>query len=151
MASKIEATLALLKPDLFANPLAISRIEHAVAAHSFRIVSRKRVVWTIDDAQKFYAEHEGKPFFARLVSYMTSGPIYALALTKPCAIAEWRQLIGSTRPVQMRINRPDTLRARFGLTDTRNSFHGSDSVQSAIRELELVFGPSAYAKFTAHQ
>ncbi|KAI9474935.1 nucleoside diphosphate kinase, partial [Coemansia mojavensis] len=89
--------------------------------------------------QKFYAEHLGKPFYPRLISYMTSGPILALALTKQGAIREWREMIGSTRPAQMRIENPRTLRAQFGLTDTRNSFHGSDSADSASRELEFFF------------
>ncbi|KAJ2846758.1 hypothetical protein IWW36_004195 [Coemansia brasiliensis] len=135
----LETTLALLKPDLFADHQTLCNIEQRIA-HLFRISARRKVIWTTGDAQRFYAEHQGKPFYPRLISYMTSGPILALALTKHGAIQEWREMIGSTRPAQMRIERPTTLRAQFGLTDTRNSFHGSDSVASAERELEFFFG-----------
>ncbi|KAJ2356639.1 hypothetical protein GGF43_001941, partial [Coemansia sp. RSA 2618] len=93
-----------------------------------------------EQARLFYHEHQNKLFFERLISYMTSGPIYALALCKTNAISEWRSVIGATRPAQMRVEGDkECLRARFGLTDTRNSFHGSDSVGSARRELEFVF------------
>ncbi|KAG0170563.1 Nucleoside diphosphate kinase 6 [Apophysomyces sp. BC1015] len=70
---------------------------------------------------------------------MTSGPFEALILCSPNAIKEWRALIGPTHPCRARINQPNTLRALYGLTDTRNSFHGSDSDETARREIEFFF------------
>ncbi|KAJ2387095.1 hypothetical protein GGI23_006354 [Coemansia sp. RSA 2559] len=139
-----EITLALLKPDLLANPVFVESILSEIRnnRHGIAIHRHKRVFWTQDQARAFYAEHKGRFFYDRLVWYMTSGPFEAMALRGPGAIAWWRKEMGATRPVQMRIANPSCLRARYGLTDTRNSFHGSDSTESAQRELSFVFGPS---------
>ncbi|KAJ2807086.1 hypothetical protein H4R20_001428 [Coemansia guatemalensis] len=142
----LESTLAILKPDLLADPRQVTQVENEIQRR-FRVSQRKQVFWATKEAEEFYQEHHGKLFFNRLVGYMTSGPLIALALTGPHVISEWRLLMGQTRPPQMRVLKPETLRAKFGLTDTRNSFHGSDSVASARRELDFFFGSGSYDRF----
>ncbi|KAJ2614882.1 hypothetical protein GGH99_003861 [Coemansia sp. RSA 1285] len=141
-----ETTLALLKPDVLANPAFVDAIVRDITANRCRvtILGRKRLAWTRTQACAFYQEHRARFFYDRLVGYMTSGPFEALALRGPDAVAWWRREMGSTRPAQMRISNPECLRARYGLTDTRNSFHGSDSVESARRELAFVFGNHSF-------
>ncbi|KAJ2746906.1 hypothetical protein GGI20_000985 [Coemansia sp. BCRC 34301] len=138
-------TLALLKPDLLANPQTANDIVAEIQqTPGLRIVKRAQLFWTREEAEQFYDEHRGRFFFRRLVDYMTSGPVEALALRGPQAVALWRQMMGSTHPVRMRVTNGSCLRARYGLIDTRNSFHGSDSPQSAARELRLVFGEHVF-------
>ncbi|KAJ2295096.1 hypothetical protein IWW55_005557 [Coemansia sp. RSA 2706] len=145
----MQATLALLKPDLLADPRHLPQILSLLHTRQFLIKSTTHTRLTLQDAQRFYREHTHKPFFSRLVTYMTSGPLVALALVRPHAISEWRLIIGASQPVRMRVENTQCLRARFGVTDTRNSFHGSDSVESAQSELEFFFGQRAYDKFLA--
>ncbi|KAJ2336743.1 hypothetical protein GGI00_000662, partial [Coemansia sp. RSA 2681] len=114
-----------------------------------QIVKRAQLFWTQEEAERFYEEHRSRFFFRRLVDYMTSGPIEALALRGPQAITLWRQMMGSTHPVRMRVTNGSCLRARYGLTDTRNSFHGSDSPESAARELKLAFGEQVLREIEA--
>ncbi|KAF7730561.1 Nucleoside diphosphate kinase 6 [Apophysomyces ossiformis] len=134
-----QLTLALLKPDICANPALPQKIYEAIRKREIDIIQRRDVLWTETEAGAFYAEHKGKFFFERLCGYMTSGPFEALILSSPNAIKEWRALIGPTHPCRARIHQPDTLRALYGLTDTRNSFHGSDSNETAKREIEYFF------------
>ncbi|KAJ2840539.1 hypothetical protein FBU31_000329 [Coemansia sp. 'formosensis'] len=134
-------TLALLKPDLLANPQTVQNIiDEIQRTPGLRIIKRAQVFWTQEQAEQFYYEHRERFFYRRLVDYMTSGPMQALALRGPKAITLWREMMGSTHPVRMRVLNTTCLRARYGLTDTRNSFHGSDSPASAARELEFIFG-----------
>ncbi|KAJ2555401.1 hypothetical protein EV175_002276 [Coemansia sp. RSA 1933] len=144
-----QVTLALLKPDLLANPEFVKSIVTEISSnrHGISILRRKTVFWSQEQARLFYAEHRGRFFYDRLVRYMTSGPFEALALAGPGSISWWRQEMGSTHPARMRITNPLCLRARYGLTDTRNSFHGSDSPESALRELSLIFGSSESSLF----
>ncbi|KAI8082806.1 nucleoside diphosphate kinase [Halteromyces radiatus] len=134
-----QLTLALLKPDICADKLLIPKIQQAMKDHQLDIVQHRDVLWTEKEAGKFYAEHKGKFFYHRLCGYMTSGPFQAYILSSPNAIKEWRSLIGPTHPVRARIYQPDTLRALYGLTDTRNSFHGSDSDDNARTEIQFFF------------
>lgn len=99
----------------------------------------KSFVWTRDEAAAFYAEHQGKFYYERLILGMTSGRVLGLALCGPSAIREWRQLIGPTKAYRTAWEQPTSLRAELGLGDTRNGFHGSDSASSAMHELSLVF------------
>ncbi|KAI8385786.1 nucleoside diphosphate kinase [Blakeslea trispora] len=143
LKTKSQVTLALLKPDICANPALLPKIKEAIQHQQLEIVKERQVLWTEEDAGQFYAEHKGKFFYDRLCGYMTSGPFTAMILASPDAIKDWRALIGPTHPVRARINQPDTLRALYGLTDTRNSFHGSDSDASAKKEIRFFF-PEAY-------
>ncbi|MCG7596053.1 nucleoside-diphosphate kinase [Mycobacterium sp. PSTR-4-N] len=131
-----ERTLVLIKPDGVARRLIgdiISRIEAkglTVAALELK---------NVDDAlaRAHYAEHDGKPFFDSLLEFITSGPVVAAVLEGPRAIAAFRQLAGGTDPVEKAV--PGTIRGDLGLETQFNLVHGSDSPESAAREIELWF------------
>ncbi|ORE18378.1 kinase-like protein, partial [Rhizopus microsporus] len=103
----------------------------ALESNNTSLIRRK-----IDQAK--YNAH-GKFFYHRLCGYMTSGPFHAMILSSPNAIKEWRSLIGPTHPVRARIHQPDTLRALYGLTDTRNSFHGSGKKKNKKKASESYY------------
>ncbi|WP_025737244.1 nucleoside-diphosphate kinase [Mycobacterium genavense] len=131
-----ERTLVLIKPDGVQRRLigeVISRIERkglAIVALELRSVSKEL-------ATQHYAEHEGKPFFESLLDFITSGPVVAATVEGPRAIAAFRQLAGGTDPVEKAV--PGTIRGDFGLETQLNLVHGSDSVDSAKREIALWF------------
>ena len=131
-----ERTLVLIKPDGVERQLVgeiISRIERkglTLAALELRLVSQ-------DLAAAHYAEHDGKPFFASLLEFITSGPVVAAIVEGPRAIAAFRQLAGGTDPVEKAT--PGTIRGDFGLETQFNLVHGSDSIESAKREIGLWF------------
>lgn len=131
-----ERTLVLIKPDGVARRLVgeiISRIEQkglTIAALELRGVSREL-------AAQHYAEHDGKPFFEPLLDFITSGPVVAAIVEGPRAIAAFRQLAGGTDPVDKAV--PGTIRGDFGLETQLNLVHGSDSTDSAKREIALWF------------
>ncbi len=131
-----ERTLVLVKPDGVSRGLVgevISRIERkglTLAALELRNVER-------DVAEQHYAEHDGKPFFESLLEFITSGPVVALVVEGPRAIAAFRQLAGGTDPVDKAT--PGTIRGDFGLEVQFNLVHGSDSIESAEREIKLWF------------
>ncbi|MEH8029600.1 nucleoside-diphosphate kinase [Gallibacterium anatis] len=131
----LERTLAIIKPDIIERHLIgaiISRLEQA----QFSIVAMKMVHLNQQQAAGFYAEHEGKPFFANLIAFMTSTPVVVLVLEKENAIADYRALMGKTNPAEANMG---TLRRDFALDGSRNSIHGSDSSQSAEREIAYFF------------
>ena len=131
-----ERTLVLIKPDGVERQLIgeiISRIERkglTIAALDLRHVSDEL-------AAQHYAEHEGKPFFGSLLEFITSGPVVAAIVEGPRAIAAFRQLAGGTDPVEKAT--PGTIRGDFGLETQFNLVHGSDSTDSAKREIALWF------------
>jgi nucleoside-diphosphate kinase len=132
----IERTLVLVKPDGVRRRLigeVISRIERKgldVVALQLRIVDRPL-------AEQHYAEHDGKPFFGELLAFITSGAVVAAVVEGPRAIAAFRQLAGGTDPVDKAT--PGTIRGDFGLETSYNLVHGSDSAESAEREIKLWF------------
>ena len=131
----LERTLAIIKPDIIERHLIgaiISRLEQA----QFSIVAMKMVHLNQQQAAGFYAEHEGKPFFANLIAFMTSTPVVVLVLEKENAIADYRALMGKTNPAEANMG---TLRRDFALDGSQNSVHGSDSAQSAEREIAYFF------------
>jgi nucleoside-diphosphate kinase len=130
-----ERTLVLVKPDGVARGLVgevLSRIERK----GYRLVAAELRTLTPEFAQAHYAEHEGKPFFADLVAFITSGPLLAAVVQGPDAIEAWRSLMGATNPVKAA---PGTIRGDLASTTTENIAHGSDSAQSAAREISLFF------------
>ena len=134
-----ELTLAILKPDLVANPADLAAVKSLILDADFRVLRERRLRLSADDAHRFYAEHQGKFFFNRLVTYMTSGDVEARVLAKPDAIAAWRALMGPTKVLRAIYEKPESLRGRFGLTDTRNATHGSDSIENALKEILFFF------------
>jgi nucleoside-diphosphate kinase len=135
-ALMVEQTLLLIKPDAVERRLigeTISRIERkglTIAALELRKVSE-------DLARQHYAEHEDKPFFGSLVEFITSGRVVAAIVEGPRAVAAIRQIAGGTDPVEKAV--PGTIRGDFGLETQYNLVHGSDSVESAQREIGLWF------------
>ena len=131
-----ERTLVLIKPDGVERRLIgeiISRIERKglnIAALELRQVSEEL-------AGRHYAEHEGKPFFGSLLEFITSGPVVAAIVEGPRAVTAVRQLAGGTDPVEKAT--PGTIRGDFGLETQFNLVHGSDSTESAQREIALWF------------
>ncbi|XP_030722852.1 nucleoside diphosphate kinase 6 isoform X1 [Globicephala melas] len=135
----LQLTLALIKPDAVAHPLILEAVHQQILSNKFLIVRMRELLWRKEDCQKFYQEHEGRFFYQRLVEFMASGPIRAYILAHKDAIQLWRTVMGPTRVFRARHVAPDTIRGSFGLTDTRNTTHGSDSVVSASREIAAFF------------
>ena len=133
----IEQTLSIIKPDATARNLT-GPINAIIENVGLRIIAQKRVRWTLPQAQKFYKEHKGKPFYDTLCDFMTSGPIVVQVLSGEDAIDKYRKVMGATDPAEAKRG---TLRKRFALSRSKNSVHGSDSPASAIREIALVFRP----------
>lgn len=132
----IQSTFVMVKPDGVRRGLVgevISRLERK----GLRMVQARLL--TIDRAlaERHYAEHVDKPFFADLSAFITSGPVLAMEWQGEGAVAVARTLMGATDPKQAA---PGTIRGDFGLITTENIVHGSDSPASAERELELFFG-----------
>ncbi len=131
-----ERTLLLIKPDGVERRLVgeiLGRVERkglTIAALELRTVSDEL-------ARRHYAEHDGKPFFGSLVEFITSSPLVAAIIEGPRAIAAIRQLAGGTDPVDKAL--PGTIRGDFGLETQFNLVHGSDSPESAEREIALWF------------
>ncbi|MBX5488980.1 Nucleoside diphosphate kinase [Mycolicibacterium hassiacum DSM 44199] len=136
MTEPTERTLVLIKPDGVRRRLVgeiLSRIERkglTIAALQLTQVSEEL-------ARKHYAEHEGKPFFNSLLEFITSGPVVAAIVEGPRAVAAFRQIAGGTDPVDKAA--PGTIRGDFGLLTQDNLVHGSDSPESAAREIALWF------------
>ena len=131
----MDRTLILVKPDAFARNLTgeiISRFERK----GLRIVALKYMTMDTQLAEQHYAEHEGKPFFGELVSFITSGPLVAMVLEGDEAVRAARQVIGATNPLEAA---PGSIRGDFAIAVGQNMVHGSDSDESAAREAKLFF------------
>ena len=134
----MERTLILVKPDAFARGLTgeiVARFERK----GLRIVAMRHMRVDEELAQRHYAEHEGKPFFGELVSFITSGPIVAMVLEGQEAIRAARQVIGATNPLEAV---PGSIRGDFAIEVGQNMVHGSDSPESGEREATLFFPES---------
>ncbi|UKA09635.1 nucleoside-diphosphate kinase [Photobacterium damselae] len=131
----IERTFSIVKPDAVKRNL-IGAIYHRMESSGFKIVAAKMIHMTSEQAQGFYAEHEGKPFFDELVAYMTSGPVMVQVLEGENAVVRYRELMGKTNPEEAACG---TLRADFALSLRHNSVHGADSPESAAREIAYFF------------
>ena len=131
----MERTFSILKPDAVAKNVIgeiVSRFEKA----GLRIVASRMEQLTVDKAKGFYAEHEGKGFFEDLVNYMSSGPVIVQVIEGQDAIALNRQLMGATNPADADAG---TIRADFAESIEANAVHGSDSPESAAREISYFF------------
>ena len=132
----MDRTLILVKPDAFARRLTgeiITRFERK----GLQLVAMK--LMTLDEltARRHYAEHEGQAFFDDLVAFITSGPLVAMILEGPNAVAAARQLIGATNGIEAA---PGSIRGDYATETKRNLVHGSDSAESAEREIAIYFG-----------
>jgi nucleoside diphosphate kinase len=133
----IEQTYAMIKPNAVAAG-ATEAILDAARAAGFKVVAKETASLTTAQAEEFYGEHAGKSFFGDLVSFMTSGPIVKLILEKEGAILGWRALLGPTNSLTAKTEAPESLRALYGIDGTQNAAHGSDSPESAAREIGLM-------------
>jgi nucleoside-diphosphate kinase len=131
----MERTLVLIKPDAMQRGLA-SEILGRLERRGLRVVGLKLMQVDRDLAERHYGEHRGKPFFEGLVSYITACPIIAAVFEGTGAVESVRATMGKTNP---REAAPGTIRGDYGLEIGRNLVHGSDSVESAQREVALFF------------
>jgi nucleoside-diphosphate kinase len=131
----MERTLILVKPDAFARNLTgeiIARFERK----GLRIVALQHMTMAAELAERHYAEHVGKPFFEELVAFITSGPLVAMVLEGDQAVTAARQVIGATNPLEAV---PGSIRGDYAIAVGQNMVHGSDSSESADREVSLFF------------
>ena len=131
----MERTLILIKPDAFARGLS-GEILVRFERKGLRLVALNQMTMDQDLAMRHYAEHEGKPFFDELVSFITSGPLVAMVLEGEQAVVAARQVIGATDPLKAATG---SIRGDFAIEVGQNMVHGSDSPESAAREVALFF------------
>ncbi|KAJ4842719.1 hypothetical protein Tsubulata_043632 [Turnera subulata] len=133
-----ERTLAMIKPDGVVGNYS-EAIRKVVVDSGFSICKEMTIQLDEDRASIFYSEHSSKSFFSSLIRYMTSGPVLVMVLEKDNAITDWRTLIGPTDASKAKITHPHSIRAMCGQDSQRNCVHGSDSLQSAEREISFFF------------
>jgi nucleoside-diphosphate kinase len=130
-----ERTLSIVKPDGVRKNL-IGKVYGRFEAAGLEIVAAKMIQLRRDQAEQFYAVHRGRPFFADLVSYMTSGPVMVQVLEGPGAIDKNREIMGATNPKDAK---PGTIRADFAESIEQNVVHGSDGPDTAAAEIRFFF------------
>ncbi|MFL6040658.1 MAG: nucleoside-diphosphate kinase [Gaiellales bacterium] len=131
----LERTFVMIKPDAFQRRLSgeiLGRIER----RGFTLRGLKLLRVSPEQANQHYAEHEGKPFFGELVEFITSGPVISMVVEGPAAVSTVRTMMGATNPLD---SAPGTLRGDFALEIGQNIVHGSDSPDSAAREIAIYF------------
>ena len=131
----IEQTLSIIKPDAVAANN-IGEIYHRFEKTELKIVACKMVHLSQEQAENFYAEHKERPFFSALIEFMTSGPVVISVLEGEDAVIKHRNIMGATNPKEAA---PGTIRADFASTIDENAVHGSDSVDSSVREIACFF------------
>lgn len=134
----VERTLSIIKPDAVAKNV-IGQIYSRFEKNGLKIVAAKMLQLDEQNAAGFYKEHEGRPFFPALLQFMTSGPVIVQVLEGEDAIARNRMLMGATNPKDAA---PGTIRADFAESIDANAVHGSDSAESAVREISYFFNES---------
>ena len=146
LKAKKEKTLVMIKPDGVSK---MGDILDRITSEGFVVCQAKMVQLSPKEVSLFYAEHERKPFYSRLVSFMSEAPIVACELMREDAVARWREVLGPTDSAVARKEAPDSIRAQFGTDATRDACHGSDSSDAARREADFFFGPGVNRKNTA--
>ena len=133
----IERTLSIIKPDAVGKNI-IGKIISRLEDNGLNLVAGKLIHLSDNMASGFYAEHDGKPFFDDLKRFMTSGPVFVQVLEGENAVQKNRDLMGSTNPQEAESG---SIRADFAKSIDANAVHGSDSIESAKREIEYFFDP----------
>lgn len=131
-----ERTLFIIKPDAVRRGL-VGEILSRVERKGYSIEEMKMMKVNRELAGKLYLEHEGKPFYEKLISYITSGEVVAVLVSGERCISGLRRVIGKTDPIEAA---PGSIRGDFGFDGTMNLVHASDSAESAEREIQLFFG-----------
>lgn len=132
----VENTYVMVKPDGVARGL-VGEVVGRLERKGLTLVNMRMLTIDAELAGRHYAEHTDKPFFPELVSFITSGPVVAMEWSGESAVVVARNLMGVTNPLDAA---PGTIRGDFGLVITENLVHGSDSTESAARELDIFFG-----------
>ena len=140
----MDRTLVLVKPDGVQRGL-IGEIISRLERRGLKIVGMKLMQVSGELANRHYGEHEGKPFFAGLVGFITSGPIVAMAIEGNNVVGLVRTTVGATNPAA---SAPGTIRGDLGVDIGRNLIHGSDSDESAKRELSLFFNEGELLEYS---
>ena len=138
----MEKTLSIIKPDAVAKNV-LGKILDRFESSGLKIVAVKMLHLDQDMAEGFYAEHKGKPFFEKLINFMTSGPVVVQVLSGENAIKTNRELMGNTNPEEAASG---TIRSDFAESIDANAVHGSDSPESAEREISYFFTESEIFK-----
>ena len=133
----VERTFSIIKPDATRRNLT-GAINAVIEKAGLRIIGQKRVRWSRAQAEEFYAEHKGRPFYDELCTFMTSAPIVLQVLEGEDAIKTYREVMGATDPKEAA---EGSVRKLFAVSKGENSTHGSDSPASAAREIALNFKP----------
>jgi nucleoside-diphosphate kinase len=138
-----ERSLVIIKPDAVQRGL-VGEIIRRYEVRGLKITAMRFETVARETAERHYGEHEGKPFYEGLVSYITSAPSVLMVVEGPDAVAILRTTNGATKPAEAA---PGTIRADFGLTIGRNLVHASDSLESAAREVEIFFGNGGIVEY----
>jgi len=132
---QMERTLVMIKPDGVSRNL-IGKVISIFEEKGLRVVALKKVRLSKEQAKKFYIVHKERPFYESLTDYMSSGPVVAMILEGENAITRVREIMGATDPAQAE---EGTIRKMFGLDKEKNTVHGSDSPESAKKEIAFFF------------
>ena len=131
----LERTLSIIKPDAVERNIT-GKVNAMIEESGLRIVAQKRIHLTVKQAEEFYREHKDKAFFTSLVDFMTSAPVIVQVLEGDDAVSLYRKIMGATNPA---IAEEGTIRKTFALSIDKNTVHGSDSIESAKREVGFFF------------
>jgi len=142
----LERTFSIIKPDA-TNRNITGKVNAIIEDAGLRIVAQKRVRWSTEQAQKFYEEHRERPFYGELCEFMTSAPIVVQVLEGENAIAKYREIMGATNPADAA---EGTIRKLYAQSVGENSVHGSDSPESAQREIALNFADGEIVGWGGH-
>ena len=133
--NSIERTLSIIKPDAVERELE-EKIKKIFLDNKLNIVDSKKIQISKEEAEEFYKVHQTKPFYEKLCSYLSSGPIIVIILDGENAIQKNRELMGATDPKKAKDN---TIRKLYGISIDKNSVHGSDSLENAKAEIDFFF------------
>ena len=133
--NSLERTLSIIKPDAIERELE-TKIKKILLDNKLNIVDSKKIQISKEEAEKFYKVHQTKPFYEKLCTYLSSGPIIAIILDGENAIQKNRDLMGATDPKKAK---DGTIRKLYGISIDKNSVHGSDSLENAKAEIDFFF------------
>ncbi len=136
--SNKEKTLSIIKPDAVERNLE-NEITDIFFKSGLKILNKKKLHISKEEASEFYKVHQSKPFYEQLCNYLSSGPIVAMILEGENAILKNREIMGATDPKKAA---PNTIRKLFGISIDKNSVHGSDSLENAKKEINFFFNKS---------
>eukprot|EP00835_Amoeboradix_gromovi_P002889 NODE_174_length_15906_cov_0.510533.p8 type:complete len:218 gc:universal NODE_174_length_15906_cov_0.510533:13306-13959(+) len=145
MPYSVSTTFALIKPDAYESTQDILK---DIETEGFKIVRKKHLRLTENQAREFYQEHADRDFFGDLIEYIKSGPVTALVLEREDAVNHWRSILGPTDSKAARTENPDSIRAKYGKDKQRNACHGSDGQENAEREIAFFFKEAEFNLIT---